>query len=179
LVELVGERARAMRIGDPLDPETDLGPLVDAAQADKVMGYVDGARPVARLVTGGRRVEGAKSDLFVEPTVFDGVPSDAPVAQEEVFGPVLSVIPFEDEEDAVRIANGTPYGLGASLWTQDISRALRVSRRLRAGTVSVNTVDAYSVLTPFGGVGQSGNSRDQSLHALDDYSWLKTTWIKY
>jgi 4-(gamma-glutamylamino)butanal dehydrogenase len=179
LVERVSERARAMRIGDPLDPETDLGPLVDAAQADKVMGYVDGARPLARLVTGGRRAEGVGSDLFVEPTVFDGVPSDAPVAQEEIFGPVLSVIPFDDEEEAVRIANGTPYGLGASLWTQDISRALRVSRQLRAGTVSVNTVDAYSVLTPFGGVGQSGNSRDQSLHALDDYSWLKTTWIKY
>jgi len=179
LVALVAKRAGELRLGDPLDPATEIGPLVDGEQVSKVLGYVESGREVANLVTGGGRVEIGGSRLYVEPTVFDEVPKNAAVAQDEIFGPVLSVLPFEDEEEAISIANGTAYGLGASLWTKDLSRAFRVSRRLRAGTVSVNTVDAYSVLTPFGGVGDSGSSRDHSLHAVEHYSSLKTTWIKY
>lgn len=179
LVEMVGERARSIRVGDPLDPETQMGPLVDLAQTEKVLRYIDSGRSVARLVSGGRQLTDDHGELFVEPTIFDRVPADAALAQEEIFGPVLSVIPFVDEPEAIAIANGTRYGLGASLWTQDVSRAHRVSRLLRAGTVSVNTVDAYSVLTPFGGTGQSGTSRDHSMHAVEHYSALKTTWIKY
>jgi gamma-glutamyl-gamma-aminobutyraldehyde dehydrogenase len=179
LVDLVAKRAQGLRLGDPLDPATEIGPLVDHKQVSTVLGYVESGRAVARLVTGGERVEVGGGSLYVEPTVFDEVPRDAAVAQEEIFGPVLSVLPFEHEAEAIDIANGTTYGLGASLWTKDLSRALRVSRRLRAGTVSINTMDAYSVLTPFGGVGDSGGSRDHSLHAVEHYSSLKTTWIKY
>jgi gamma-glutamyl-gamma-aminobutyraldehyde dehydrogenase len=179
LVELVAARARAMSVGDPLDPATQVGPLVDGDQAGKVLDYIESGRGCARLVTGGGRADVGGSDHFVEPTIFDRVPSEAPIAQEEIFGPVLSVLTFGSEEEAIRIANGTAYGLGASIWTADLSRALRVSRALRAGTVSVNTVDAYSVLTPFGGVGDSGSSRDHSLHAIEHYTSLKTTWIKY
>jgi len=124
-----------------------------------------------------RKVDG--KGHFVEPTIFDGVSNEMRIAREEVFGPVLAVIPFDGEEEAVRIANDTPYGLAASLWTDSLSRAHRVARRLRAGTVSVNTVDAISPMTPFGGFKQSGVGRDLSLHSFDKYTALKTTWIKY
>ena len=116
---------------------------------------------------------------FVQPTIFDDVRHDDPLARDEIFGPVLSVIPFDSEDDAVRMANDSIYGLAASVWTDNLSRALRVSDKLMAGTVSVNTVDALSAITPFGGMKQSGFGRDLSLHSFDKYSALKTTWIKY
>ncbi|MDT0179516.1 aldehyde dehydrogenase family protein [Microbacterium sp. ARD31] len=176
LTEKVAARARALTVGDPLDPDAGMGPLVSAAQLERVRGYVDAARPVARLVAGGGAVA-QNGGFFLEPTVFADVPTDATLWREEVFGPVLAITPFDDEAEAIRLANDSEYGLAASVFTDSIHRALRVSRALRVGTVSVNTVDALDVTTPFGGMKQSGFGRDLSLHAFDNYTALKTTWF--
>ena len=179
LVEKIAERARALRPADPLDPETRLGALVNQEQTDRVMSYIKIGREEAKLVVGGERITLGESDCYVEPTIFDGVASNDRLAQEEIFGPVLSVIAFDSEEEAVTIANNSPYGLAASLWTRDLSRAHRLSERLIAGSVSVNTVDAISFTTPFGGLKQSGIGSDLSLHGLEKYTSMKTVWIKY
>lgn len=179
LVERLVARAQAMQPGDPLDPASKMGALVDARHAAAVMRYVAAGRKSARLVTGGDQVSVNGRGSFVAPTIFDEVAPDDPLAREEIFGPVLSVIAFDSEEEAIGIANDSAYALAASVWTSNLSRAHRVSQRLRAGTVSVNTVDALSPMTPFGGFKQSGFGRDLSLHSLDKYTGLKTTWIKY
>ena len=121
----------------------------------------------------------AGKGCFVQPTIFDDVRHGDPLARDEIFGPVLSVIAFDSEDEAVRMANDSIYGLAASVWTDNLSRACRVSERLHVGTVSVNTVDALSAQTPFGGMKQSGFGRDLSLHSLEKYTALKTVWIKY
>ena len=131
------------------------------------------------MLIGGERLTIDNSDAYVSPAVFDKVNPESTIAQEEIFGPVLAVIDFENEREATAIANNTLYGLAASIWTRDINRALTMADKLQAGTVSVNTVDALSAMTPFGGMKQSGYGRDLSLHSFDKYSALKTVWIKY
>jgi gamma-glutamyl-gamma-aminobutyraldehyde dehydrogenase len=179
LLQRLVDRANATRIGDPLDPASTMGALVDDEHATRVMVHIERAREEAELLTGGKRISVNGSDCFVQPTIFSSTSNDIALAREEVFGPVLAVIPFEDEEEAVRMANATEFGLAASIWTSDLGRAHRVAGALRAGTVSINTVDALSNSTPFGGVNQSGHGRDLSLHALEKYTALKTTWIRY
>jgi 4-(gamma-glutamylamino)butanal dehydrogenase len=162
--------------GDPLDPATTFGPLVDAAQAARVRGYIArGVEEGARLATGGP--DSALGGCHVPPTVFEGVRSDMAIAQEEIFGPVLATIPFRDVDEAIRIANDTPYGLSAAVWTRDLVTAHRTARRVRAGTVWVNSYEASDMTVPFGGWKQSGFGADKGMEALDKYMATKTTWI--
>jgi len=178
LLEKVVEVGRGMAPGDPLDPKTKLGAIVDQVQLNTVMGYIEsGRKQGAGVRLGGRRVREETGGYFVEPTVFDKVTMQMKIAREEIFGPVLSAITFRDAEEAVRIANDVSYGLTAAVWSRDITTAHRVARLLRAGTVYVNCYDADDITVPFGGFKQSGNGRDKSLHAMDKYTELKTTWV--
>ena len=164
---------------DPLDPATVMGALVDDGQLRSVMGYIEaGQAEGARLLAGGRQARAETGGCYVEPTVFDGVTNGMKIAREEIFGPVLSILRFKDEAEALRIANDSPYGLQASVWSSQIDRAHRVARALRAGTVHVNQYDEDDITVPFGGFKQSGNGRDKSLHAFEKYTELKTTWLR-
>ena len=177
LVERVLARAREWRTGDPLDPANHLGAMIDRAQYDKVREYIDTARSEgAKAVLSGNAPDTGKG-LFIAPTIFDVEPS-ATVAREEIFGPVLSMITVNSTEQAIAVANDTPYGLAASVFTRDIKRALRTARSIRAGTVTVNCYGEGDITTPFGGYKQSGfGGRDNSLHAHDQYTEMKTIWI--
>ena len=179
MLDRMKSRAEAVVPGDPLDPASTLGSMVDNSHTDNVMRFIESGTQSSRLVTGGERVTLNGSNAFVTPTIFDNVESDHQISRDEIFGPVLAVQTFNTDEEAIAIANDTVYGLAASVWTRDLSRALGVADALNAGTVSVNTVDALSAMTPFGGMKQSGYGRDLSIHSFDKYTALKTTWIKY
>ena len=164
--------------GDPLSGSAEMGAIVDETQLRTVLGYIETGRTEgATVLTGGRQVRTETGGFFVEPTVFDGVTNQMKIAREEIFGPVLSVLRFKTEAEAVAMANDSSYGLQASVWSDNINRAHRVARALRAGTVHVNQYDEDDITVPFGGFKQSGNGRDKSLHAFDKYTELKTTWV--
>ncbi len=177
-VEKVIAASKALFPGDPLDPATKMGALVDDKQLATVLRYIDkGREEGARCLLGGEQVLKESGGYFVAPTIFDDVRSTHTIAREEIFGPVLSVLSFSDADEAVKIANQTSYGLAAALWTRDISKAHKTAKAIRAGSVWINCYDGGDITVPFGGYKQSGNGRDKSLHALDKYTEMKTTWI--
>jgi betaine-aldehyde dehydrogenase len=179
-LERLRERTEAIRIGDPLDPETHLGPMVSIAQRDKVLGYIEsGKREGARLVTGGGvpELQGFENGAWIQPTVFADVSDDMAIAREEIFGPVMSVLAFDDEEEALSRANNTQFGLAAGVFTADLTRAHRVVAKLEAGTTWINTYNLTPVEAPFGGVKQSGIGRENSRAAIEHYTRLKSVYV--
>jgi acyl-CoA reductase-like NAD-dependent aldehyde dehydrogenase len=158
-----------------------MGPLVSEEQLERVTGYLElGKREGAKVLTGGERhtAPGLEGGYFVKPTVFTGVRNDMRIAQEEIFGPVVALIPFKDEDDAVLQGNDTFYGLAAGVWTRDVSKAHRVARAIRAGTVWVNCYNVFDAIAPFGGYKQSGYGRELGRYALDLYTHVKSVWMR-
>ena len=180
VVEAIRAELDNWPVGDPLDPATRIGALINRGHMERVLRYVDiGRREGARVVAGGERILEETGGYFVPPTIFDNVRNDMTIAREEIFGPVLSVIEFESEAEALAIANDTPYGLAASLYTDDLNVAHRVARDLKAGVVAVNAYAEGDMTTPFGGYKLSGfGGHDKSVHAHDQYTETKTTWIQ-
>ncbi len=179
-VERLIDVAGQARIGDPRSPDTHVGPVTTRPQFEKIIEYIAiGKKEGAKCVLGGEPYTGpgAKGDQFISPTIFIGVTNDMRIAQEEIFGPVLAVIPFEDEEEAIDIANDVDFGLAAGIWTNDIGRTFRMSEKLKVGTVWVNTYRAVSYTSPFGGYKRSGLGRESGIDAIYDYLQVKSVWI--
>jgi acyl-CoA reductase-like NAD-dependent aldehyde dehydrogenase len=168
-MESLEEAVEALRVGDPLDPSTEMGPLISAGQRESVSAFVDGGATVA--------IRGSAPDgpgFWFPPTVLCPVPDDHPAVHDEIFGPVAVVVPFDDEADAIRMANDTIYGLSGSIWTRDGAKALRVARAVESGNLSINSNSSVRVTTPFGGFKQSGYGRELGPHATDAYTEVKT-----
>ncbi len=166
--------------GDPLDPATRMGPMIDESQYRSVADYVEiGRNEGAALTFGGHQVMQGTGGFYIEPTIFAGVESQMRIAEEEIFGPVLSVLTFTDAEDAVSIANDSIYGLAGAVWSNNINTAHQVADAVRVGTMGINNYFGGDITVPFGGFKQSGNGRDKSIHAFHDYTELKTTWIEF
>jgi aldehyde dehydrogenase (NAD+) len=172
-------RVKKLQPGDPLDPKTRLGAIVSQEQMQNVLRYIEaGTKEGAHLVTGGKRATvGEGRGFFIEPTIFGGVKNDMTIAREEIFGPVLATLAFDDVEQVAELANQTAYGLAAAVWTRDIRKAHALSRRLRAGTVWINTYGLMDASLPFGGYKQSGFGRELGMHAIEHYTELKTVWL--
>jgi aldehyde dehydrogenase (NAD+) len=179
LLEKVADRASKMVAADPLHPKTRLGAIVSKEQMENVLSYIDaGKGEGARLVTGGERADiGTGKGYFVKPTIFTDVAPEMRIAREEIFGPVLATIRFKDADDAVAKGNATVYGLAAAVWTRDVSKAHRIARAVKAGTVWVNTYNLYDPALPFGGFKESGFGRDQGKDALEKYTQTKSVWV--
>jgi len=179
LVEKVATRTQALKIGNPLDIKNEIGAIISKAQLDENIAHLERAtREGAHLVTGGARILQETGGFYQRPAIFDEVRPEMALACEEIFGPLLAILPFEGEEEATRLANMTHYGLAAGVWTADLSRAHRMIRNVRAGVVHVNTYGGADMTVPLGGHKQSGNGHDKSLHALEKYTALKTAWIQ-
>ena len=179
-VEMVVAKSKGWMPGNPLDPKTTMGPMIDAAQLETVADYVGvGKAEGASLVFGGSQVMHDSGGCYHEPTVFDGVSNDMRIAREEIFGPVMSVLGFDTADQAVAIANDSIYGLAGAVWSNDINTAHKVAKAVRVGTMGINNYFGGDITVPFGGFKQSGNGRDKSMHAFDDYTELKTTWIEF
>ncbi len=180
--EFIGKVKAAMQTwqpGNPLDPNTNVGAIVDKTQHDRVLSYIDkGKEQQATLCCGGNKTQPVDGGFYIEPTMFSEVDNKMAIASDEIFGPVLSVITFKDMEEAISIANDTPYGLAAGIWTTNLSKAHKMAKAVRAGSVWVNQWDGGDMTAPFGGFKQSGNGRDKSLHAFNKYTEVKATWIK-
>jgi acyl-CoA reductase-like NAD-dependent aldehyde dehydrogenase len=179
LMAKVVERANKMVAADPLHPKTRLGAIVSKEQLETVLSYIDAGRSEgAKLVAGGERADiGTGKGYFVKPTIFDDVTTEMRIAREEIFGPVLATIKFSDADDAVKKGNATVYGLAAAVWTKDISKAHRIAKSIKAGTVWVNTYNLYDPALPFGGFKESGFGRDQGRDALEKYTQTKSVWV--
>ncbi len=173
------ERVKGLKVGDPLDKATRMGPVVSKQQLDTVMGYIEaGRKEGARVVAGGERASvGNGKGYFVQPTIFAGVKNSMKIAREEIFGPVLAVIPFKDVDEGIARGNETFYGLAAAVWTRDVAKALRAARAIRAGTVWVNAYNLYDAALPFGGFKESGFGRELGAAGMDPYTEVKSVWV--
>jgi acyl-CoA reductase-like NAD-dependent aldehyde dehydrogenase len=174
VLQALGQKAAALKVGPGLDDDTDIGPLISQRQLDRVMGYVGGA--AAQRVVGGERV--GERGYFLQPTVFRDVPDDSPIANEEIFGPVLSAFKFDDDDEVIRRANSSRFGLAAGVWTNHLGRAHRMAAALKAGVVWINTYDWFDPAVPFGGTGASGYGRELGTQVMDNYTELKSVWVK-